>query len=227
MNNNSVITLKNVKKSFDGRIILNKLNLSLHKSDSISIIGASGVGKTTLMNIIGMLEFPDYGEVYWDNLLVSQLTSNAVARIRGETFGFVFQSHSLISELSVLDNILLPTRIARGHKSPDLEFIEFLLERVGLFDYKFSQITKLSGGEKQRVSIVRALVNRPKIILADEPTGNLDESTSASVIELILSLCKEIHSALLLITHNKSLSRLMDKQFVLSNAVLTQQHDEL
>ncbi len=226
MNNDSVITLKNVKKSFDRRVILNKLNLSLHESDSISIIGVSGVGKTTLMNIIGMLEFPDYGEVYWGNLLVSKLRPNIIARIRGETFGFVFQNHNLISELSVLDNILLPSRIAREHKSPDFEFIEFLLERVGLLENKFSQIIKLSGGEKQRVSIVRALVNRPKVILADEPTGNLDESTSTSVIELILSLCKETHSALLLITHNKSLSKLMDKQFVLSNTVLTQQHDE-
>ncbi len=224
--NKTIIKLKNISKSFCECSILNDINLQLLESDTVGIIGASGTGKTTLMNIIGLLEYPDSGEIYWGKDSPLTLSKKSVNQVRGKIFGFVFQNHTLISELNVIDNILLPVKMHGNIKQSDLIFADNLLNRVGLLDHKFSKISTLSGGEKQRISIVRALINHPHVILADEPTGNLDENNANEVIHSMLDLCKFARTSLLLITHNNCLSKLMNRRYILSNGQLIQQQDE-
>lgn len=224
--NKTIIKLKNISKNFCDRSILNDINLQLLESDTVGIIGTSGAGKTTLINIVGLLEYPDSGEIYWGEDSPLALSKKSVNQMRGQMFGFVFQNHSLISELNVIDNILLPVKMHGNIKQSDLIFADNLLNRVGLLDHKFSQICTLSGGEKQRVSIVRALINHPRVILADEPTGNLDENSADEVVHLMLDLCKFARTSLMLITHNNRLLQLMNRRYILSNGQLIQQQDE-
>lgn len=228
--NNSIFELKNVYKHFciSGveYSILDDISFKLNSNETVSIIGASGVGKTTLINLISMLEPSDSGEIFWNQKCVTKMSFSEICKLRGKMFGFIFQNYNLINELNVLENIILPIKINSSIKSFDLKFAETLLEKVELLERKFSRIDILSGGEKQRIAIVRAIINRPKIILADEPTGNLDESNSYKVINLMLELCRENHTSMLLITHNNNLAKLLDRQYLLSNGHLVQQRKE-
>ncbi|MDE6432522.1 MAG: ABC transporter ATP-binding protein [Opitutales bacterium] len=224
--NESIIELKNISKCFNDHLVLDGVNLHLSASETISVIGASGTGKTTLLNIISLLESPDEGEVYWENILVSEMSSKLISRLRGQKFGYVFQNHNLVAELSVLENILLPIKVHGVLRKTDIVYAKDLLAKVGLLDRKDSQIEHLSGGEKQRIAIARAIINRPQVILADEPTGNLDEKNARVVIDLMFELCKSTGSSLVLITHNNELARLTDKTYLLCDGHLAQQQDD-
>ncbi len=186
-----------------GRVeVLRGVSLKLLRGESVSIVGESGAGKTTFLNILAGFEKQDFGEIYWEDRRIDKLSNSAQARIRASFMGFVFQHYCLVPELTALQNVELASRIAGNFNSDNLKKAKELLDSVGLKD-RFNHLpSQLSGGEKQRVAIARAIINSPRVILSDEPTGNLDEETGKSVMDMFLDLCRYHKVALLLITHN-------------------------
>jgi len=197
--------------------VLKTINLTLFGSSTTSIQGASGSGKTTLLNLISGLETIDTGEVRWEGKSIKLLSHAALHRLRAQFIGFIFQHYSLLCELSVIDNIVLPGRIL-GNTNRD--HAEALAVRVGLQDHLNDSPRTLSGGERQRVAIARALYNSPKLILADEPTGNLDEVNGHAIIELLWQMTHEHHAALILITHIPLYAQKADFRYRLSEGKL-------
>jgi putative ABC transport system ATP-binding protein len=200
-----MLSLKNISRNYKmGETIhaLDNLSLEIGSGEFIAIIGPSGCGKSTLLNILGLLDTPDGGEYTIDGKRVDDLSNKQRARFRNEVFGFVFQSFNLLPRTSAYDNVLLPLKYRKGD-SRDQKVRE-VLANVGLSDRLKSRPNQLSGGQQQRVAIARALVNEPKIILADEPTGNLDTKTGLEIMDLF----KEIHrtgTTLVMVTHNNEL----------------------
>lgn len=221
-NNKVVLSAKDIRKSFkapDGSSleVIKGSSLELFEGESVSLRGESGAGKTTFMNIIACLESLTSGEVYWLDKRVDNLSNSKQAKLRAGFMGFVFQHYCLVPELTALENVIFASRIL-GDKSLNMQKrAKELLEAVGLKDRMNYLPAKLSGGERQRVAIARAVANSPKVMLADEPTGNLDEDTAKSVMDILLSLCKENKTALLLITHNPDFAKITDRQVVLSH----------
>lgn len=202
----SVLAVKNIKKSFTspaGTIeVLKDVNLALDVGESLSIRGESGAGKTTLLQILGGLDVPDSGEIYWNGERITRRGNAFLAKARTKLIGYVFQFFHLVPELTALENVLLAARIAGTPLRQAREQAKELLTRVGLGERLSHLPNKLSGGECQRVAIARALINRPPLILADEPTGNLDERTGEAIMQLLIDICREQNTALLLVTHN-------------------------
>ncbi|MDR1255641.1 MAG: ATP-binding cassette domain-containing protein [Puniceicoccales bacterium] len=222
MNERPIIELRGVAKSFKGCAVLKNIDFTLLSGQSISICGASGVGKTTLLNVISLLEQPDCGTVLWDGEAAS---GGNISPMRRSMFGFIFQNPNLLYELNVMENILLPLRVHGYPAKEDINFADSLLKIMGMGDRKRSSITVLSGGERQRVALIRALINRPPVILADEPTGNLDEGNARSALDLMVGACRQNSNSLLLITHNQRLAGLTDETFVLANGELIPQQE--
>ncbi len=180
--------------------VLNEVNLEVNEGDFVTITGASGSGKSTLLNVLGLLLPPSSGQFKLADTEVGILSSSQRAEVRGYHIGMVFQSFNLVNNLSVRDNILLPLLYSKKKiEQPD---VQGLLEKVGLGGYELKKVTELSGGQQQRVAIARALVNKPDIILADEPTGNLDQSTGNNIIEKLIEL-NEMGTTILMVTHDK------------------------
>jgi len=207
----SVLSCENVHKSYRSgkkRIhVLSGVDLQVDTGEFLCIIGASGVGKSTLLHILGGLQHPDDGRVICNDISLYQESSSAdLARLRNEFFGFVFQSHHLLPEFSALENVLMPYWVRRGAKGDSLrqarERGRTLLERVGLRDRETHRPNELSGGEQQRVALARALMNQPQVVLADEPTGNLDEGTSHSMLNLLMELNEQLGQSFVVATHN-------------------------
>ncbi len=205
-----MIEVSNIKKVFQlGQQkveALKGINLKVEKEDFVSIMGPSGSGKTTLMNIIGCLDTPTSGNYYLNNQLVSELDDDALAKIRNQEIGFVFQSFHLLAKNSALDNVLLPTKYAGINIDVATKRAKHVLDQVGLTDRMNHGPSELSGGQQQRVAIARALVNKPSILFADEPTGNLDSKTGDDVMNLF----KELNSqgqTIILITHEEDVAR--------------------
>ena len=204
----SILKLENVTKIYKTKVeeikILNNINFEINESDLISIQGKSGSGKTTLLNILGLLDSDFNGNIYIDDKNIKSLSKT---EIRAKNIGFVFQFHYLLPEFTALENVMLP-----GFKNKENSRVEIknraieLLELVGLKDRLHHYPNELSGGEKQRVAIARALINNPKIILADEPTGNLDEHNSKNINELFLKINKEKKQSIVIVTHSKELA---------------------
>lgn len=221
MNNDPLLSVEYLSKSFpSGHItveILRSINLSLFGSSTTSIQGASGCGKTTLLNLISGLEAIDKGEIRWEGRSIKIMSDEVLHKERAKFIGFIFQHYSLLSELSVLENILLPGRIIGNC---DRGRAEDLAIRVGLEDHLNDSPRTLSGGERQRVAIARALYNHPKLILADEPTGNLDEVNARAIIDLLWEVTHEHNAALILITHNPIFAQLADYKYRLSEGKL-------
>jgi len=216
-----VLEAQDVFKQFpapDGSIIevLRGVDLAVRAGESISLQGQSGSGKSTFLNVISWLDTPNTGKVVWDGVSVASMSEAEIARRRGEVLGFVFQSYYLMPELNVLENVLMAARMVGRVRKMDTERAMGLLERVGLQDRMDQLPGKLSGGERQRVAIARALLNQPSILLADEPTGNLDEATSDSVMDLLLNLCEVEAASLILVTHNPQFANCTDRQLHLS-----------
>lgn len=202
-----VLEAKGLKKSFatphrEKIQVINEVDLVLRTGESLSIRGESGAGKTTLLNLITLLEKPDTGQIFWESTAVSKYGNSALAKYRGSFFGLIFQSHYLIPELNALENVLMAQRLIGPVTIEDKKRAKDLLTEVGLKNRMTHLSHQLSGGEAQRVSIARALMNRPRVIVADEPTGNLDEKTGLGVMELLLKLCQEVKTSLILVTHN-------------------------
>ncbi len=221
MNNDPLLSVEYLSKSFrTGHStveLLHDINLNLFPSCSMSVQGISGCGKTTLLNLIAAIEIPYKGEVRWQGRSVRLMTDTDLHRERARFIGFIFQHYSLIPELSVLDNVLLPGRIV-GNIDTD-RALE-LIERVGLTSFVKSSPQTLSGGERQRLAIARALYNKPKLILADEPTGNLDEVNGRAVVDLLWDVARENEAAVVLITHNPIYAHRADYRYRLSEGNL-------
>lgn len=220
----SVLSAQEIRKSFAtpaGKIeVLSGVNLSVASGKSVSIRGASGAGKTTLLQILGGLDMPDSGELFWNGERITRRGNAFLAKARTKLVGYVFQFFHLVPELTALENVLLAARIAGTPLRTAREQAKELLARVGLAERVAHLPTKLSGGECQRVAIARALINRPPLLLADEPTGNLDERTGESVMQLLIDVCREQKTALLLVTHNLDFASRADRRLILRRGVI-------
>lgn len=214
---NNILVLENISKSYQTKVekidILKDINLTVKKGDFLSIIGRSGSGKSTLLNIMGLLDKNDSGKIYIDGIDISNIDDNLKNKIKNEKLGFVFQFHFLLPEFTALENVMLPALINAYSKKEEIKdrAIE-LLEMVGLKERIFHKPSQLSGGEKQRVAIARALINNPAILLADEPTGNLDEETSEGIFEILKKINKENEQTIIVVTHSKELANLSNRQ---------------
>ena len=210
---------RNVKKTFrqgpkEVRVLLD-VSLELPAGKSLAIVGASGVGKSTLLHILGGLDKPDEGEVLVEGASMWALSEAERGLVRNKTMGFVYQFHHLLSEFSALENVAMPLLI-RGEKTADaVSKAAHVLDRVGLAERINHKPGELSGGERQRAAVARALVGNPRVVLGDEPTGNLDERTADQVYGMLLELNQELKTSLLLVTHNTRLAARMDQQFEL------------
>ena len=202
--------------------VLKGVELRVDSGEIVSIKGASGSGKSTLLNILAGLDNADSGDVRWlgDSIHPRKVDQRLLAKRRGRFCGFVFQSYYLIHELNALENVLLGRRILGGIRKEDLQYADHLLASLGVDQRKKGLASELSGGERQRVAIARALINRPQLIIADEPTGNLDEQTGEEVISLLLNLCRELNTACLLVTHSPDFANRADRQKTLSRGQL-------
>jgi lipoprotein-releasing system ATP-binding protein len=202
--------------------VLRGIDLTLEGQESIAVVGASGVGKSTLLHILGTLERPSDGEVTYGGVNVFDFHEQQLAAYRNRTIGFVFQFHHLLSEFTALENCMLPALIGRKHKKESKERAEFVLDLVGLNHRLQHRVGELSGGEQQRVAVARALVLNPKVLLADEPTGNLDTNSSRNIHELLLSLNQEQNVSLVVVTHNMELAGMMQRQLQMKDGLLNE-----
>jgi lipoprotein-releasing system ATP-binding protein len=182
---------------------LNNVSFSVKKGEFVLIVGSSGSGKSTLLNMIGLLDHPTQGKVMIDGFDTSNLTDNEVSEFRNEKLGFVFQFANLLADLTVLENVLLPSQI-QFDSSNILDKAKMILEQVGLGDQLYKRANKISGGQAQRAAIARGLVNNPTIVLADEPTGNLDSVTAENVVQLMKKMAKELNQTFIVVTHERA-----------------------
>ena len=218
MNNNLVISLKNITKTFKGldAPVLSNLNLQLNKSENIAISGVSGSGKSTLLHLMAGLDYPNSGSVHLNNENIGNLSQNDLSIMRNQLIGFIYQSHHLLPDFSALENVVMPLIIKGGKYQRNHNKAIKILKKLGLSNRLDHYPHQLSGGERQRVAIGRALINEPQIILADEPTGNLDRSNAKVVFDLFINLAKEYGSTIVLVTHDPELARKMKKIYHLS-----------
>jgi len=182
---------------------LNNVSFSVKKGEFVLIVGSSGSGKSTLLNMIGLLDHPTQGKVMIDGFDTSNLTDNEVSEFRNKKLGFVFQFANLLADLTVLENVLLPSQI-QFDSSNILDKAKMILEQVGLGDQLYKRANKISGGQAQRAAIARGLVNNPTIVLADEPTGNLDSVTAENVVQLMKKMAKELNQTFIVVTHERA-----------------------
>ena len=201
-------------------VVLNQLSFKLGIGETIGIVGASGIGKSTLLHVLGTLDRPDSGILEYSGKDVLKLDDSQLARFRNRTIGFVFQFHHLLPEFSALENTMMPALIGGEGKKTATTAAEAILVRVGLKDRLSHRAGELSGGEQQRVALARALVLRPAILLADEPTGNLDRKNSDHIHTLLMELNQEMGMALIVVTHNMELAALVSRQVTIANGAL-------
>ncbi len=215
-----MIHAKGIKKSFGEVEVLKGIDLDIQKEEFVSIVGASGAGKTTLLQIIGTLDRPDAGSLTVDGIDVLSLKANAISDFRCNHIGFVFQFHQLLPEFTALENVTIPALIAhRGKKEAESEAKQ-LLDYLGLSSRMSHKPNQLSGGEKQRVAVARALINHPKLILADEPSGSLDSHNKEELHKLLLSLKNEFKLTLLVVTHDTAMASISDRTITMKDGLI-------
>lgn len=206
-----MIQLKDIHKSFGSLEVLKGIDLTIGESELVSIVGSSGAGKTTLLQIMGTLDAPTSGEVLIDGECVNRFSERRLARLRNSRIGFVFQFHQLLPEFSALENVMIPALIGGADRKAAAARASELLDLMGLTDRAAHRPNELSGGEKQRVAVARALVNRPTVVLADEPSGSLDSRNKEELHALFARLRDELHQTFVIVTHDESLSRQTDR----------------
>ena len=216
----NMIEVKNIHKSFGELEVLKGVDLNVKKGEIVAIIGKSGAGKTTLLQIIGTLDRPTKGQVLIEGTDVFAMKDKDLAAFRNKHIGFIFQFHQLLPEFTALENVCIPAMIAREKETDYMPRAEKLLRELGLDDRLNHKPNALSGGEKQRVAAARALMMSPDIILADEPTGSLDEKNKKELSELLLKLRKEYGQTILLVTHDKELANIADRVIEIVDGVI-------
>lgn len=208
------LSVRSLSKSYregSGRLkVIDSLSVNFPESSRIAIVGSSGIGKSTLLHLLGGLDNPTSGSVSFDEINISQLSSEKLSEFRGKNVGFIFQFHHLLPEFTALENVCMPLLISDVPEKEAKITAGEILGSVGLYERMSHRPGELSGGEQQRVAIARALVTKPKVVLADEPTGNLDQKTAQEVQDLLLSISEELGSTVIVVTHNQDLARSMD-----------------
>jgi lipoprotein-releasing system ATP-binding protein len=215
-----VLKATGITKSFDTLQILKGIDLEINENEVVSIVGASGAGKTTLLQIISTLEQPDAGSLMINGVEPFKLSAKKLAQFRNEQIGFVFQFHQLLPEFTAVENIALPALIKGTSMSVAKKQADELLDRMGLLDRREHKPNELSGGEQQRVAVARALINRPKIVFADEPSGNLDSKNSKDLHELFFKLRDELGHTFVIVTHNEELASMTDRSIHMVDGIL-------
>jgi lipoprotein-releasing system ATP-binding protein len=206
-----MIRAKNIHKSFKELEILKGVDLEIREGEIVSIVGSSGAGKTTLLTILGTLDRPSLGEVWIGNDMVFNLNERKLAAFRNQNIGFVFQFHQLLPEFTAVENICIPALIANKSRKETEKKAEELMNIFGLSDRKDHKPSELSGGEQQRVAVARALINNPKVIFADEPSGNLDSKNAEDLHKLFFRLRDEFKQTFVIVTHNNDLAAMADR----------------
>ena len=210
----------NIHKKFSELDVLKGVDLKVDKNEIVSIVGASGAGKTTLLQIIGTLEKSDSGSIFFDGKDIGQMNQNELSIFRNQNIGFVFQFHNLLPEFTALENVCIPGFIAKRKKKNVEEKAMDLLVKLGLESRLHHKPNQLSGGEQQRVSVARSLINDPMLILADEPSGNLDSKNAESLHEIFLELRNQYHQTFVIVTHNQKLADLADRKLTMSDGII-------
>jgi len=218
-----ILEAKNIYKSFRNGVkklpVLTGLNISVEKQETITIMGPSGSGKSTLLHILGTLDKPDSGSVIINQTDVSLMKEEKLAFLRNCEIGFIFQFHHLLPEFTSFENVMIPTQIL-GNTDDKIKYAEELFNYIGLRERKEHYPAQLSGGERLRVAVLRALINNPSIIFADEPTGNLDVDNAKKLLQLFTNISKDFGQSLVITTHNEDVALLGDRQFILDHGVL-------
>lgn len=217
-----MIDIKDITKSFGSLQVLKGIDLHIDKGEVVSIVGASGAGKTTLLQIIGTLDKPDSGKIVIDGTDVSKLNSRKLSEFRNRRIGFVFQFHQLLPEFTALENIMIPAFIAGSPRNEAKRRGMELLDFMGLADRASHKPNELSGGEKQRVAVARALVNKPAVILADEPSGSLDSKNKNELHQLFFDLRDKTGQTFVIVTHDESLAGITDRTISMRDGMLEQ-----
>ena len=215
-----MIRAKNIHKSYGSLEVLKGIDLEISSGEIVSIVGASGAGKTTLLHIIGTLDRFDAGEVFLNDKMISGMNDSKLSEFRNLNIGFVFQFHHLLPEFTALENVCIPAFIAGRDKDEAEKSALSLLEMLGLQDRITHKPSELSGGEQQRVAVARALINKPLVILADEPSGNLDSKSARELHELFFSLRKELGQTFVIVTHNNELADMADRKLVMKDGII-------
>ena len=217
-----MIDIKEVTKSFGNLQVLKGINLHINKGEMVSIVGPSGAGKTTLLQIIGTLDKPDSGNIIIEGTDVSQLSTKKLSEFRNQHIGFVFQFHQLLPEFTAIENIMIPAFIAGVSRNKAKERAEELLALMGLSDRADHKPNQLSGGEKQRVAVARALLNNPAFVLADEPSGSLDSKNKAELHQLFFELRDKLGQTFVIVTHDEELAKLTDRTIHMKDGVISE-----
>ena len=215
-----MIKLTGIRKSFGCLEVLKGIDLQINEGEFVSIVGASGAGKTTLLQIIGTLDTDNEGEVVINGVNIKKLSDKQLSAFRNKELGFVFQFHQLLPEFTALENVCIPGYIARRDSKEVEEKAKELLTKLGLQDRFHHKPSELSGGEKQRVAVARALINDPKLILADEPSGSLDSGNKKELHSLLRKLCNEYGLTILLVTHDSDLTKVSDRVITMQDGMI-------
>ena len=206
-----MISCRNIIKSFGELTVLKGVDLTIHQGEIVAIMGPSGVGKTTLLQIMGTLDKPDSGDILYKDFNINKLKDKELALFRNKNIGFVFQFHQLLPEFTALENVMIPALIGKAKQQEAMKRAKEILDFLGLQDRMEHKPAELSGGEKQRVAEARALVNRPSVIFADEPSGSLDSQNKEELHQLIFDLRKEFNQTFVIVTHDELLAKLTDR----------------
>lgn len=215
-----MIKIANIEKSYGSLKVLKGINLEIQKSEITSIVGASGAGKSTLLHLIGTLDKPDQGEIFIEDISIFKLNDKQLSVYRNKNIGFVFQFHHLLPEFTAVENVALPSLIAGESKKIAMLKAKELLHFLKLEDRMQHKPSELSGGEQQRVAVARALINNPQLILADEPSGNLDSENAKKLHQLFFDLRDSFKQTFIIVTHNEELAELSDRKIVLKDGVV-------
>ena len=226
--NTALLSCQNVSKFYQEGTqqteVLKQVSFSMQPRELVAIVGSSGSGKSTLLHTLGGLDQPSSGEVFIKGQSLQQMTPNALAKLRNQYLGFVYQFHHLMADFTALENVMMPMLIGQQNKTEAQDRAEQILSAVGLQHRISHRPSALSGGERQRVAIARALVNNPALVLADEPTGNLDHKTTESIFELIQQLNQEKQIAFLLVTHDLNLAEKLNRRLIMQDGVLREEN---
>jgi lipoprotein-releasing system ATP-binding protein len=214
-----MIEANNIVKSFGGLVVLKGINMNIKKSEIVSIVGPSGAGKSTFLQILGTLSRPDSGSVRYNDMEVSEFNEIALSRFRNKNIGFVFQFHHLLPEFTALENVCIPSFIARNSKKQTETKAKELLNYLNLGNRLDHKPSELSGGEQQRVAVARALINEPEVLLADEPSGNLDTKSKRELHELFFYLREKFEQTVIIVTHNEELAHMSDRMLTLKDGI--------